>query len=91
MNKFFNKNYFLLSVVSTVILFLSFNYIVQKINFNLGIDFTSNKTFTLSNGTKRVIDEIDEPIKINFVYSRNLSKNIPIIQKLCKSSTGIVK
>ena len=90
MNKFFNKNYFLLSVVSTVILFLSFNYIVQKINFNLGIDFTSNKTFTLSNGTKRVIDEIDEPIKINFVYSRNLSKNIPIIQNYANQVQGLL-
>ena len=90
MNKFFNKNYFLISVVSTVILFLSFNYIVQKINFNLGIDFTSNKTFTLSNGTKRVIDEIDEPIKINFVYSRNLSKNIPIIQNYANQVQGLL-
>ena len=90
MNKLFNKNYFLISVVSTVILFLSFNYIVQKINFNLGIDFTSNKTFTLSNGTKRVIDEIDEPIKINFVYSRNLSKNIPIIQNYANQVQGLL-
>ena len=90
MNKFFNKNYLLISVVSTVILFLSFNYIVQKINFNLGIDFTSNKTFTLSNGTKRVIDEIDEPIKINFVYSRNLSKNIPIIQNYANQVQGLL-
>jgi ABC-type uncharacterized transport system involved in gliding motility auxiliary subunit len=90
MNKFFNKNYFLISVVSTVIIFLSFNYIVQKINFNLGIDFTSNKTFTLSNGTKRVIDEIDEPIKINFVYSRNLSKNIPIIQNYANQVQGLL-
>ena len=90
MNKFFNKNYFLISVVSTVILFLSFNYIVQKINFNLGIDFTSNKTFTLSNGTKRGIDEIDEPIKINFVYSRNLSKNIPIIQNYANQVQGLL-
>ena len=90
MNKLFNKNYFLISVVITVILFLSFNYIVQKINFNLGIDFTSNKTFTLSNGTKRVIDEIDEPIKINFVYSRNLSKNIPIIQNYANQVQGLL-
>ena len=90
MSRFFNKNYFLISIISTVILFLSFNYIVQKINFNLGIDFTSNKTFTLSEGTKRVINEIDEPIKINFVYSRNLSKNIPIIQNYANQVQGLL-
>ncbi len=90
MNKFLNKNYFLISVISTVILFLSFNYIIQKVNFNFGIDFTSNKTFTLSQGTKRVIDEIEEPLKINFIYSRNLSKNIPIIQNYANQVQGLL-
>ena len=69
MNKFLQKNYLIISILSTVILFLSFNFIIQKINFNLGIDFTSTKTFTLSSGTKRVIDEIEEPLIINFIYS----------------------
>ena len=78
------------SILSTVILFLSFNFIIQKINFNLGVDFTSTKTFTLSSGTKRVIDEIEEPIKINFVYSRDLSKNIPIIQNYANQVQGLL-
>ena len=90
MNKFLYKNYLLISILSTVILFLSFNFIIQKINFNLGIDFTSTKTFTLSNGTKRVIDEIEEPLIINFIYSRNLSKNIPIIQNYANQVQGLL-
>ena len=90
MNKFLYKNYLLISIFSTVILFLSFNFIIQKINFNLGIDFTSTKTFTLSNGTKRVIDEIEEPLIINFIYSRNLSKNIPIIQNYANQVQGLL-
>ena len=90
MNKFLYKNYLLISVLSTVILFLSFNFIIQKINFNLGIDFTSTKTFTLSSGTKRVIDEIEEPLIINFIYSRNLSKNIPIIQNYANQVQGLL-
>ena len=90
MNKFLQKNYLTVSILSTVILFLSFNFIIQKINFNLGVDFTSTKTFTLSSGTKRVIDEIEEPIKINFVYSRDLSKNIPIIQNYANQVQGLL-
>ena len=90
MNKFLQKNYLIVSILSTVILFLSFNFIIQKINFNLGVDFTSTKTFTLSSGTKRVIDEIEEPIKINFVYSRDLSKNIPIIQNYANQVQGLL-
>ena len=90
MNKFLQKNYLIVSILSTVILFLSFNFIIQKINFNLGVDFTSTKTFTLSSGTKRVIDEIEEPIKITFVYSRDLSKNIPIIQNYANQVQGLL-
>ena len=90
MNKFLQKNYLIVSILSTVILFLSFNFIIQKINFNLGVDFTSTKTFTLSSGTKRVIDEIEEPLKINFVYSRDLSKNIPIIQNYANQVQGLL-
>ena len=90
MNKFLYKNYLLISILSTVILFLSFNFIIQKINFNLGIDFTSTKNFTLSSGTKRVIDEIEEPLIINFIYSRNLSKNIPIIQNYANQVQGLL-
>ena len=90
MNKFLYKNYLLISILSTIILFLSFNFIIQKINFNLGIDFTSTKTFTLSSGTKRVIDEIEEPLIINFIYSRNLSKNIPIIQNYANQVQGLL-
>ena len=90
MNKFLYKNYLLISILSTVILFLSFNFIIQKINFNLGIDFTSTKTFTLSNGTKRVINEIEEPLIINFIYSRNLSKNISIIQNYANQVQGLL-
>ena len=90
MNNFLNKNFFFIAVLSTIILFLSSNYIIQKININLGIDFTSTRTFSLSDGTKRVINEIEEPLKISFIYSRNLSKNIPIIQNYANQVQGLL-
>ena len=64
MNNYLNRHFFIISILCTIILFLSSNNIIQKINVNLGIDFTSTKTFSLSEGTKRVINEIEEPIKI---------------------------
>jgi len=90
MNNYLNRHFFIISILCTVILFLSSNYIIQKINVNLGIDFTSTKTFSLSEGTKRVINEIEEPIKISFIYSRNLSKNIPIIQNYANQVQGLL-
>ena len=91
MNKVLQKNYFLIATISTVMLFMSFNFIVNKINFSSGFDFTETKTFTLSEGTKKVIGDIQEPIKINFIYSRDLSKNIPVIQNYANQIQGILK
>jgi ABC-type uncharacterized transport system involved in gliding motility auxiliary subunit len=69
---------------------LSFNFIINKINFNIGIDFTSTKTFTLSKGTKNVLANIQEPLQIEFIYSRELSKNIPIIQNYANQIEGLL-
>ena len=90
MNKLILKKYFFISVVSTILFFLSFNFIINKINFNIGIDFTSTKTFTLSKGTKNVLANIEEPLKIEFIYSRSLSKNIPIIQNYANQIEGLI-
>ena len=90
MSNFLLKKHFIISVISTIILFLSFNYVISKINFSLGIDFTSTKTYTLSSGTKRVLNEIEEPLKISFVYSRELSKNIPVIQNYANQIQGLL-
>ena len=90
MNNFIVKKYFLISVVCTILIFLSFNFIINKINFNIGIDFTSTKTFTLSKGTKNVLANIEEPLKIEFIYSRSLSKNIPIIQNYANQIEGLI-
>jgi len=90
MNKLILKKYFFISVVSTILLFLSFNFIINKVNFNIGIDFTSTKTFTLSKGTKNVLANIEEPLKIEFIYSRSLSKNIPIIQNYATQIEGLL-
>src|SRR5210317_598286 len=90
MKNFILKKYFLISLLSTFLFFLSFNFIINKINFNIGVDFTSTKTFTLSKGTKNVLVNIQEPLQIEFIYSRELSKNIPIIQNYANQIEGLL-
>jgi len=43
------------------------------------IDLTDEGLFTLSDGTKRVIAEIDEPITLRFYFSDRLAREIPQI------------
>ena len=89
-NSILNKKNFLISVISTIILFLSFNFIINKINFNFGIDFTETNTFTLSKGTKNLLKNLEEPLTLEFIYSRQLSKNIPVIQNYANQIEGLL-
>jgi len=44
------------------------------------IDLTENKLYTLSDGTYRIIDKIDEPINLYFYYSDQATENIPALR-----------
>ena len=41
------------------------------------IDFTENSLYTLSDGTKRILENIDEPINLYFFYSDQAMAGIP--------------
>ena len=41
------------------------------------IDFTNEKLYSLSDGSKRIIDKINEPIELKLYYSDKVTANIP--------------
>ena len=91
-----NKNYLIkkpifVSVISIVVIFLSINYINLKVNLNVGADLTESKTFSVSLGTKSVLKNIEEPMTINFYYSRDVAKTIPMIQSYATQIEGLLK
>ena len=91
-----NKNYLikkpiLISVISIVVIFLSINYINLKVNLNVGADLTESKTFSVSEGTKSVLKNIEEPMTIHFYYSRDVAKTIPMIQSYATQIEGLLK
>lgn len=44
------------------------------------IDLTENSLYTLSDGTRRIVDKIDEPINLYFYYSDQATENIPSLR-----------
>ena len=44
------------------------------------IDFTENSLYTLSDGTKRIVGNIDEPINLYFFYSDQATAGIPSLR-----------
>lgn len=44
------------------------------------LDLTENRLYTLSDGTKRILDEIDEPINLYFYFSNEATRGIPSLR-----------
>ena len=67
------------------LLLIAFAFIVAIIVSNQifsgwRIDLTENRLYTLSDGTKHILKNIENPINLYFYYSDKASENIPSIR-----------
>ena len=53
-----------LSILLSIIIFFSINIITNNILSSSKIDFTENKLYSLSNGTKSLLQKLNEPIHV---------------------------
>ena len=44
------------------------------------LDLTENHLYTLSEGTRNILGDIDEPINLYFFYSERASRDIPVLR-----------
>jgi ABC-type uncharacterized transport system involved in gliding motility auxiliary subunit len=78
------KNIGLITFFAVLIVFLMFN--VFSVNFlsSMRFDLTSNKLYTLSKGTIKIIAELKEPITIDFYFSKKIANKNPFLQSFGK-------
>ena len=72
-----------LSVSSLLILLFGFVAAVivsNQLFKGLRLDLTDNKLYTLSDGTKRILANIDEPINLYFYYSDQAAAGVPSLR-----------
>lgn len=65
------------SLVLLAILLVAVNAFSNGAFRRVSLDFTADRLFTLSDGTKRILDRIDEPITLRFFFSERLGETIP--------------
>ncbi|WP_443643456.1 GldG family protein [Candidatus Levibacter sp. Uisw_134_01] len=66
-----------LSIVLSILIFFSINIITNNMLASSRIDFTENKLYSLSDGTKSLLKNLNEPIHIRLFISSNLVKDVP--------------
>ncbi|MFN3745015.1 MAG: Gldg family protein [Hyphomicrobiaceae bacterium] len=69
------------ALVLAALLTLSANLIFNAIAKNAKADLTAERLYTISEGTKRVLNRIDEPISVRLYYTRKLGEVAPLFGK----------
>lgn len=70
----------LVASVLVVAIFVAASLIAQPILRTVRFDFTENSLFTLSEGTRTVLEDLDEPVELTFVYTRRVGQEFPAIR-----------
>ena len=60
-------------MVLGVVLFLAVNVLSQTVLRGARLDLTENRLYTLTDGTRAVLAELDEPLTVRFFFSNGLS------------------
>jgi ABC-type uncharacterized transport system involved in gliding motility auxiliary subunit len=63
------------------VLLLSVNLLSSLLFKNVKADLTQDRLFTISDGTKRVLTKIDEPINVRLYYTKKLGEVAPLYGK----------
>jgi len=71
------RNLALISLVSAAVLFVAVNVIANRLLGSVRIDMTQGGLYTLSNGTRKTLADIQEPITLRFYYSKKLGDEVP--------------
>ena len=77
LNQIKPKNLVKLSIFLSIIIFFCVNIIINNILGYSRIDFTENKLYSLSDGTKSLLENLKEPIHLRLFISSNLVKDVP--------------
>ena len=64
------------NLVLLVVVFIALVFVNNRLLSSARLDLTENQVYSLSQGSKQVLKEIDEPINLYFFFSNKASKNM---------------
>jgi ABC-type uncharacterized transport system involved in gliding motility auxiliary subunit len=67
----------LVALVAVAVLFVAVNVISERLLRSARLDLTQQRLFTLSDGTRKALARVDEPITLRFYYSPRLGDDVP--------------
>jgi ABC-type uncharacterized transport system involved in gliding motility auxiliary subunit len=68
------------TLVVLAVLFVAVIMLSNTLFRGVRVDLTENQLYTVSDGTRRVLEDIDEPINLYFFFSDRASKDLPFLR-----------
>lgn len=72
-------------------LFFALVFLNNQLFGGIRLDLTQNKVYSLSDGSKQIIDELDEPLNLYFFYSDKASKNMTSLRNYATRVESLLK
>lgn len=69
-----------IAAAAAIALYLAVNVLAGNLFTSLRIDLTADKLYTLSEGTRNILDDLEEPIRLKLYYSAEQFADIPSLQ-----------
>lgn len=67
-------------LVLIAVAFVGFNVLSNGLFKNTQLDFTEQKLYSLSSGTKQLLKELEEPISLQYFYSDKATRDVPMLR-----------
>lgn len=71
--------------------FLAFNMVSGLALTNARLDLTEQKLYTISDGTRQILGELDEPINLYFFYSDKSAKDLVVLRNYARRVEELLK
>lgn len=75
-----NRIFSATSLLALLVIFIAFNVLNSLLWSGLRLDLTENRQYSLSSGTRHLLANIEEPIKLEFFFSEESSQPIPVVR-----------
>ena len=74
------RRFALVAALALFVIFIASNLIANSWLRSWRLDLTENHLYSLSEGTKRTLDELSEPVELTLYYSRDAAAPLPELQ-----------
>jgi len=86
-----SKKTFIFAAVIASALFIGVNILNNNYLSDIRFDLTDNNLYTLSQGTKNIVDSLDKNVKLKVFYSREKMNGVPYMKSYAERVIGLLR